>query len=111
MNLRIEEQCFRFRISKEELKKLLAGEALKQKSILSESSILIINIISKTQTDILSLVFVNNHMTLSVQKAAIEDLYNTLPSREGIQSSQDVRNEQALQLILEVDIRTQKRRK
>ena len=50
-------------------------------------------------------------MMLAVQNQAAQDLYHALPSRDGIEVKQTINAVQTLELILEVDIRTQKRKR
>lgn len=108
MNLRIEGQRLRFRISKEELERLCSGGAVEQSTAFPNQCGLEINLVSESMDAKLMLVYVEGCMELRVQKQAAEMLLRSLPSREGIAMKQKVEAAEPLELILEVDIRTQK---
>ncbi len=111
MNLHIENQKLRFRISKDELEELCSGSSLTQEIFLPNQHTLNIAIIMQIQDPILYLTFENNSITLFAKKNAIEEFYSVLPSREGLEIEQQVADNQLLKLIFEVDIRTQKRKR
>ncbi len=110
MNLRIEGQQLRFRISKEELGALCSGSSITQTTYFPGIRALNIDITPRDIEPALQLTFDGDCMILTVQKQAAEDLYNALPSREGIEEKQTINAAQSLELIMEVDIRTQKRK-
>jgi len=110
MNLHIENQKLRFRIKKEELEKLCLGEELKQEIFLPKKNSLNINIKTTQKADILFLLFSENSLSLLVNKKAAQNLFNSLPKRDGLKIDQEINGKQTLNLILEVDIRTQKRK-
>lgn len=109
MNLRIEGQQLRFRISKDELKNLYSDDSIIQSTIFPNGGSLDISLLPQNMDDIMNITYERDSVELRVQKQAIQDLYNALPSREGIQATQVTHAGQILELILEVDIRTQKR--
>ena len=109
MNLRIEGQQLRFRISKEELEILCSGSSVTQPTYFSGMRVLNVDITPQDIEPALQLTFDDDSMMLAVQMQATEDLYHALPSREGIEVKQTINEVQTLELILEVDIRTQKR--
>lgn len=111
MNLRIEGQQLRFRISKEELKELCSGVSITQLTYFPKMRALDIDITPQNIEPALQLIFDGDCMMLAVQKQAAEDLYHALPSREGIEVKQTIDVGKTLELILEVDIRTQKRKR
>ena len=111
MNLRIEGQQLRFRISKEELEILCSGSSITQTTCFTKMRILEISITPQDMEPALSLMFDGENMMLALQKKAAENLYRSLPSREGIHIHQMVNDMQTLTLILEVDIHTQKRKR
>lgn len=105
MNLRIDGQELRFRISKQELENLCAGTRLKQTTSLPNRNVLEISIKTDTNSSMF-LSYKDNQMILSVGNKLAVSLYDSLPNREGIETMQD-----DLRLILEVDIKTQKRKR
>lgn len=110
MNLRLEGQAVRFRIRKEELEALCAGETLEQVTQLPHS--LLTLTIRTDHTEIpLRLVTGSQSWLLEVNKTAVQDLLDSLPSREGIYYEQATDGSASLHLMLEVDIRTQKRKR
>ncbi len=121
MNLRIEGQQLRFRISQEELKKLCSGFPIKQSTHFPSSThspkpahwpLMRVFSIDITPQDIepdLQLTFESDCIKLAVQKQIAMNLYATLPRREGIRVKQKMDAVQTLELCLEVDIRTQNR--
>ena len=109
MNLHIENQKMRFRISKEEIKNLCASKIIKQHLLLPKGQSLNIEIIAQEQNDELYLSYEKSSIILQVQKTAANNLYEKLPSRKGLEVAQELENNQILHLILEVDIRTQKK--
>ncbi len=111
MNLRIEGQQLRFRISKEELAVLLSGSTITQPTCFPKMRVLDIDITSQDIEPVLQLMFNGDCMMLAVQKQAAKNLFHALPSREGIKVKQTINAAQTLELILEVDIRTQKRKR
>ena len=111
MNLRIKGQNLRFRISKEELETLCCGCEVTQRTLFPGQRALGINIITRSMENTLQVTFEEDSITLCVHAQAAEDLYHALPSREGIQARQKIHAMQMLELALEVDIRTQKRRR
>jgi len=111
MNLRIEGQQLRFRISKEELEILCSGSSITQPTYFPKMRALDIDITPQDIEPALQLMFDGDCMMLAVQNQAAQDLYHALPSREGIEVKQTINAVQTLELILEVDIRTQKRKR
>lgn len=111
MNLRIEGQHLRFRISKGELEQLCQGVALVQRTHLPESQSLEIVIATGHEADEFQLNYQRNTMRLTVSEDAAKNLLFSLPAREGIEAVQVLESDDRLQLSLEVDIRTQKRKK
>jgi hypothetical protein len=110
MNLHIEGQKLRFRISKDALASLCEGQGLTHRVFLPNQHALYIDICpSTTHHAALHLVAHTDHMILHVQPDAAERLYQALPSKDGLQIDQPIESQQALKLVLEVDIRTQKR--
>lgn len=111
MNLRIEGQQVRFRLSKDELESLCFGNAILQSTTFPNGYSLDINLFAQNIDDIMNIVYEGDYMELRVRKQAAQELYDALPSREGLQTMQAIDTKQSLELILEVDIRTQKRKR
>ncbi len=111
MNLRIDGQEFRFRVSKQELISLCEGIALNQGTYLPNGKTIEVSIVTSADSKTLSLHHNNNNITLHVGKDAATNLLNSLPSRDGIEASQKINEGHSLQLAFEVDIRTQKRKR
>lgn len=111
MNLRMQGQMLRFRVSKEELETLCGGSALTQRTYLPDSRVLeIIAITDSIQKTPLRLEMEEYHWVLKIAAASAQALLTSLPNREGIEQAQDIKNGHILHLSLEVDIRTQKRK-
>ncbi len=111
MNFRMEEQELRWRISRQELEDLCAGTTLKQTTYLPDGRSLGTTITANSNEEDLSLHFENDTIILNVEKGAATALRDTLPRREGIERTQNIEKDPPLRLILEVDIRTQKRKR
>ncbi|MCB2081288.1 MAG: hypothetical protein KDD76_01550 [Rickettsiales bacterium] len=111
MNLRIEGQQLRFRISKDELEMLCSGSDITQSTYFPKMRVLEITITPQDIEPILQLVVDGDKIVLTVQKQAVLNLYQALPSREGIQANQTLNAKKVLELSMEVDIRTQKRKR
>ncbi len=109
MNLHIDGQKLRFRLTKAELEKLCNKKNIKQKIFLPEQNIISININIQPQEENLIFTFINNNFHLAVNEWAAKNLYNSLPSKEGIRVEQKIDENNILTLLLEVDIRTQGR--
>ena len=111
MNLRINGQELRFRVGKEELESLCVGETLKQSTHLTNNKILETCITTNYTGSGMSISNENDNFTLYVNKGLAAKFLDSLPSKEGLEATQKINDEQFLTLILEVDIRTQKRKK
>jgi hypothetical protein len=111
MNLRIEGQQMRFRISTKELEILCSGSSITQPTYFPKMRALDIDITPQDIEPVLQLIFDGDCMVLAVQNEAAQDLYHALPGREGLAVTQTINAVQTLELILEVDIRTQKRQR
>ena len=111
MNFRIEGQELRWRISKEELELLCLGKSLTQTTHLPNAHFLEIIITANSNNKGLSLSVERERMTLNIEKKATLNLWNALPCREGLESSQNTNQGELLRLIVDVDIRTQKRKR
>jgi len=109
MNLRIEGQNLRFRISKEELESLCLGKEILQKTFLPGDNVILTGIYPEGKNT-LETEFDKDGIKLFVQKEAANDLLGSLPNREGLEVEQKV-GDNILKLSLEVDIRTQKRKR
>ncbi len=113
MNLRIEGQKLRFRLSKKELELLTTGKTLEQKTHLpGSSSALQISIVMISIPTPLSFHYQKNHMTLSVDNETLMTLWASLPNRSGISTTQETgESTSPLELSLDIDIFTQKRKR
>ena len=111
MNLRINGQELRFRISKGELESLCKGEELEQISYLPNNHNLTTKITTEAASYGLFLIIKNNRFVLHVNHKTAKDFLESLPSREGLEATQEINDELSLKLFLEVDIRTQKRKR
>lgn len=109
MNLRIEGQTLRFRISKEELETLCLGGALQQIIPLPDLRMEIL-VTTESSDAPLKLHIEKNRWHLQVNKETAQTMLASLPNREGILHRQKV-GDTWLCLMLEVDIRTQKRKR
>lgn len=112
MKLRIDGQELRFRISKQELEHLCNGTVLQQQTHLPDSRALKVSIITVDRVEeLLHLTHEKDHMQLQADKERLTAFRDSLPNREGLECNQAIENGQNLCLILEVDIRSQKRQK
>lgn len=110
MNLRIEGQLIRVRISKGELEQLCQGATLMQRTILPGHTVWEVMVVTETDCPAeLHVSCAENNLRLAVAKEAAETLLFSLPSREGIEISQMLDGDDELHLALEVDIRSQRR--
>lgn len=99
MNLRISEGQLRFRITREEVNKLLGGTRVALVLPLGEYTI------SLTHSDTPLMLEVNAPCwTLLVDRAVFEDFTYALPTREGIEHTVTIGGA-SLTLTLEVDVR------
>ena len=112
MKLRIEEQVLRFRISVDELNELCLGKLLSLSLNIAPNIALHINAQTKQQEAVLDFhVNESNNASLFIQNKAATALQKSLPSREGLTATKDLNTTHTLTLSLEVDIRTQSRKK
>ncbi len=111
MNLRINGQELRFRVTKEELESLCNGEELEQISYLPNDHTLKSKITTEAASYGMFLIIKNNRFMLHVNPIIAKDFLESLPSREGLEATQEINDELSLTLILEVDIRSQKRKR
>ncbi|MCC7259480.1 MAG: hypothetical protein IT567_00435 [Alphaproteobacteria bacterium] len=115
MNLRIEGTSLRFRVTKEELGSLCAGDTLSSITPLPDGASLAVNIHPSPygggSNAPLTLQHQKGCLMLYVDKNAAADLFSSLPNREGIDAVQKLSEEHLLHLTLEVDIRSQKRKR
>jgi hypothetical protein len=111
MNFRIEGQELRWRISKEELENLCSGKPLKQTTHFPNGRFLEVVITANPNDKGLSLSVEKERMTLNIEKKAALDLWKALPCREGLESIQHTDQGLPLRLVIDVDIRTQKRKR
>ena len=109
MNLRIEGQQLRFRISKDELDEIYNGNEIAQLSHFLDGQVLNIRIIPQDIDVTLYFAFTEGVMSLIVNKQEVKNLYDSLPSREGVSVKQSINDTMFLNIILEVDIFSQKR--
>lgn len=103
MNVRLESGSARFKISEEELKKLVAGEALEESIDCGEGG-LIVAIVPSGSGGALSLAYSGHTLRLHAPEMVLDYLANLGRSREGIEQ-----DSAGLKLVLQVDFRTQKR--
>lgn len=112
MNLRIEGTSLRFRVAKEELEDLCKGNILSSVTPLPGGAVLEIHIVANgTGSAPLTLRQDGQCLMLHAGKKAAADLLASLPNREGIETTQRLHDRHALHLVLEVDIRSQKRKR
>lgn len=99
MNLRLEDNYIRFRISKEELDTLLANK------IISNSTMAIkycIELSENTQNPEVS--YYNNKLTFMLPEKKVTDHKNTLPNKDGIIEEIKLRGGNTIIVSLEVDV-------
>lgn len=112
MNLRIEGTSLRFRVAKEELEALCAGGTLTSITPLPDGASLEVSVIADGNGSTpLTLQHDTHRLTLHAGKKAAADLLASLPNREGMEATQRLHDRHALHLVLEVDIRSQKRKR
>jgi len=111
MNLRFSEQELRFRVSKSELELLCAGNDIEQCTYLSNDKSLKYLIKNDTNYKDMFLSYDNDYMILYVNNEYIRAFYESLPSRDGLEITQTIDQNKSINLVLEVDIRTQKRKR
>ena len=112
MNLRIEGKQLRFRIAREELEALCAGDVLTSITPLPDGASLEVSITADGNGSTpLTLQHDSHRLMLHVGKKAAADLLASLPNREGMEATQRLHDRNALHLVLEVDIRSQKRKR
>ncbi len=109
MNLHMENQRLRFRVTKDELALLCEGEDVKQWFDLPSQRQFTITICTDEQEDELLLRDSDEEIMLCVQKDAAQGLFDALPSQEGFEVEQKTGEGKKIQLVFEVDIRSQKR--
>ena len=109
MKLRIDRQTLRFRVDHQEWESLREGSALQQETYLPNGAALCVSIVVSAEHDVLFLSYEKEHMTLYVSETMVAALLDTLPSRDGIKNTQAMEGGHTLQLVFEVDIRSQRR--
>ncbi|WP_119308704.1 DUF7009 family protein [Cohaesibacter haloalkalitolerans] len=111
MNFRIDGQKVRFRIDKSELECLCNGTSVIQATCLSEGQILGAVIEPAEMAPVLSLSWDNQTLRLAANIGDLHALRDALPQREGLKQKTSINDEVSLDLSLEVDIRTQNRKR
>ncbi len=107
MNLRISHGELRFRIAREELERLLSGETLTLDVPPFLTAVIRTGEVSGTP---LHLSCEDRTLALTVSAPSAQTLLSVLPSREGLKAQQEQLGCPPLALLLEVDIRSQKRK-
>ncbi|WP_319496136.1 DUF7009 family protein [uncultured Cohaesibacter sp.] len=111
MNFRVDGQKVRFRIDKTELECLCNGTGIRQTSRLSMDQDLGVVIEPVEMATALSLSWNVQTLRLLANVKDLQALLAALPQREGIKQTCPIDGEVSLDLSLEVDIRTQKRKR
>lgn len=110
MNLRINGQELRFRISKAQLELLCKGNDLEQSTFLPVGQVIKICITPKYKKRGMSLSNISDCIMLCVNKEDANIFLKSLPNRQGLETVQKIDNDNYLKLVLEVDVRTQWRK-
>ncbi len=108
MNLHIEGQNIRFRVSKDELTYLCSNGNISHQIFFSDKKSLQININLAQQNNDLILHYNEGEINLSVSRIGAQNLLDSLPSKEGLKITKNIGKEHNLTIKFEVDIRTQK---
>jgi len=111
MNLRFSEQELRFRVSKSELELLCEGSDLKQCTYLPNGKSLKYIIKADSYRESMFLEYEDNQIILHANINYIKEFYDSLPRRDGLETTQTLSKNREIILILEVDIRTHKRKR
>nr|WP_319389421.1 hypothetical protein [uncultured Cohaesibacter sp.] len=111
MNFRIDGQTARFRIDKAELECLCSGMSISQLTHLTADQVLGVVIEPAEMATVLSLSWDNQTLRLAANICDLYALRDALPQREGLKQKTPINDEVSLDLCLEVDIRSQKRKR
>lgn len=103
MNIKIENNALRFKISDNELTELRRGKNLETKILVSGGP-LVTSVSPAGEEKEMSVKFENNEIKLTLSPEKVEELFSLGRSRDGIVSQND-----DLELSLQVDFRTQKK--
>ncbi len=107
MNIRLNHQSIRFRLSEDEFLKLCSEEIVTEEVQLSEKSLFKYSVqsISNSQNSGMQLLVEGKETYLQVPHEQLVELSTTLPSKEGLSSEMIVGDSRVLKVFLEVDIR------
>ena len=104
MNIKFSTGALRCRVSQEELAALLAGRAIKLEVTLPRHHAFRLNV----RPAVIGGWLLESDPTglwLAIPRATLETLSQSLPSREGVESTFDVGNGETVQVSFEVDVR------
>ncbi len=108
MNIRLEEQQIRFRISEQEFGALCGGMPLEQKIYLPGQHRLRVSV-RPCDGDCMRVECEDDHIALHLGQTRAEAFRATLPGRDGLEEVQLIGGERTLSVILEVDVRSHKK--
>lgn len=111
MKVQIEGQKIRFRLNRDELEKLCEERQLRRFTHLPGQDKFSVSLHLKTQEAALLLQFGGQNMCLHVQESAAQVLLQSLPNRDGLEAFQNIEHDDVLHLLLDIDIRAQKRKR
>lgn len=109
MNIKFSKQAVRIRITREELELLLVGRALVLEVLLPRTHTFRVSV----RPHISSAWHLDSDPTglwLSVPRAELEALAQSLPNKEGIEHALPISNEHNLSVNLQVDLKERRRR-
>ena len=104
MNIRMDGQEVRFRVKRDEFERLLAGDTLEQLTILPEENALTFQL-QATEEDNVRFRRNGGGWCWQVPHVQLVDFFASLPRKDGWCHTQSLNDGQALELILEVDVR------
>ncbi len=110
MNIRLEDQQIRFRVSEGEFGTLCSGQAVEQQTYLPGRRLLKVSV-RPCDGDSMHLDCEDDHIALYLGLEKAEAFRAILPGRAGLEGVQLVNGERTLSLILEVDVRSQKKKR
>ena len=108
MNIRLDEQQIRFRVSEQEFGALCGGIPLEQKIYLPGQHRLRVSV-QPCDGDGMHVECEDDHIALHLGRARAEAFRALLPGREGLEEVQLIGGERTLSVVLEVDVRSHKK--
>jgi hypothetical protein len=109
MNVRLQGDQLRFRISPDEMEQLLKGQPLVERTYLPGGQQLLYSAVADGDIASIRLTSLTGGFILHVPSPALQRLAESLPSRSGITAIQALENGHVLSLAFEVDVRPRRR--